>query len=197
MPGRVCLLALTACGAQGPSGGGDGAARTHVAFVTSDLMAAAFGSDADTTCTALAARAGLPGTFVAWVVAMHDSPVERLRFAGPWVRTDGRPVANSVDDLVAGNLQTPIDRDEGGNLPGGDPNLHLGYNAAWTGVGSFVDSMPQDVHDCNDWSPSVDGGDAWVGDIDVAGPNFQHQGLVQCNIMFYRPQAHLYCFEAD
>ena len=97
----------------GDGGGPDADAATpNVAFVTSMPFAPpVFGPPpgADTRCTQIANAAGHAGNFIAWL----GNAGTRLGNASGWVRTDGLPVANTRDDLLAGKLFYPIRKDEG------------------------------------------------------------------------------------
>ena len=81
---------------------------------------------ADQLCSDLATGAGLEGEFKAWLSAPGEPAGERLSHAdAPYVRTDGRRVADNWDDLVDGRLAVRIDRDEDGEQVSGD---------VWTGT---------------------------------------------------------------
>lgn len=67
-------------------------------------------SSLDTTCSMLGS-----GTFVAWYGSSTRSAKERLGSASGWVRPDGRPVANTPDDLANGRMYYPLVIDEHDN----------------------------------------------------------------------------------
>jgi hypothetical protein len=99
-----------------------------VVFATSSTHNGDLGglAAADELCSDLAAGAGLDGAFKAWLSAPGEPAAERLSHAdGPYVRTDGRRVADDWDDLVDGKLAARIDRDEDGAQVSGD---------VWTGT---------------------------------------------------------------
>ena len=89
-------------------------------FVTSTLftgdMGGLFGADA--SCQLLAAQAGLPGTYLAWLSTVVSSPASRFNhWAGLYVRVDGVTIAEGWSDLTDGTLDAPINLDEHGNEP--------------------------------------------------------------------------------
>jgi len=86
-----------------------------VVFVTSQRYNGAIGglSGADLRCNNLAAAAGLPGTFRAWLSDGTESPATRFNRSG-FQRTDGRVVARDWADLTDRSLEAPISLDENG-----------------------------------------------------------------------------------
>lgn len=97
----------------------------NVVFVTSTAyLPLTVGSlaGADAICDSHATSAGLSGNFVAWLSDSSTDARDRLVGARGWVRPDGRPVVDSVDDLLAGRILYPPNRDEHGvvnTLPNG------------------------------------------------------------------------------
>jgi hypothetical protein len=92
-------------GSDAGSGTSDGGA--NFVFVTSSVTEiGSIGnlSGADEFCQARADAAGLPGTYVAWLSASTGNARDRLGTARGWVRPDGQPVADTVDDIVAGAM---------------------------------------------------------------------------------------------
>jgi hypothetical protein len=92
------------------------APRPNVVFVTSRTfdpigMTPALATEA---CVSLAAEAGLDGEFVAWLASSTRDPSVALESSRGWVRTDGRPVVDTLDDLRAGRIWYPIATDERG-----------------------------------------------------------------------------------
>jgi hypothetical protein len=69
---------------------------------------------ADALCNTLAAEVDLPGTYVAWLSTPEVDARDRLGTARGWIRVDGRPFADTVDDLLAGEIFYPIRLDETG-----------------------------------------------------------------------------------
>lgn len=87
----------------------------NLAFLTSSTQTAgSLGGSAggDAICRQRAAEAGFPGTFIAYLSTNATPARARLGNARGWVRPDGRPVADTVDDLVAGRFRYPIRIDD-------------------------------------------------------------------------------------
>jgi hypothetical protein len=144
---------LVACGRFGfdpigsRSGGIDDAtltdgkipAGTNIAFVTSvATVAGNLGGIAagDALCNSLATRAGLPGTYVAWLASDTVDPISRLGTARGWVRTDGLPFLDQVSDL--GNFKTfyPLSLDEAGHTVAGGTRVVTGADGVGRTVGA-------------------------------------------------------------
>jgi hypothetical protein len=106
----------------------DAFVEPNLVFVTSSNHTGALGGlgGADFICNERAAEAGLPGTYVAWLSTATVHARERLAGARGWVRTDGLPFADTIDDLLAGRIFYPASRDENGN--------QAGAAAIWTGT---------------------------------------------------------------
>ncbi len=89
----------------------------RIVFATSATVAGDTGglAGADMECDLAAANAGLPGTYLAWLCDGAMAPADRMtQFPGPYVRTDGAPIASDFTDLTDGTLTNPINRDEFG-----------------------------------------------------------------------------------
>jgi len=95
----------------------------NLAFVTSQkypLMMFGSAADLDAVCDGLA---GGRGHFVAWYSTAAQPAVGRLGSARGWVRKDGLPFADTVDDLVRGRIFYPLRIDEDGVDVGPDGDL--------------------------------------------------------------------------
>jgi len=121
----VTLAAATTVTASFTAGATTG---PNLVFVTSTTTAGNFGgvTGGDAICGARASAAGLAGTYRAWLSTSSVAAIDRLGSASGWVRTDGKPFANSQADLVAGKIYYPILTDELG--------VPLPYATAWTGT---------------------------------------------------------------
>jgi hypothetical protein len=65
-------------------------------------------ANADMTCKTLATNAGLGGTtWRAFLSSPSSNITDRLGAVSGWVRTDGRPFANTKADLLSGNVYSP------------------------------------------------------------------------------------------
>jgi hypothetical protein len=87
-------------------------------FTTKQTINFAGTQEADEFCMAQAAQAALPGTFVAWLSDATTDARDRIVGSDGWIRTDGEPFADSLDDLVAGNILNPPSLDQFG-----EPNV--------------------------------------------------------------------------
>ena len=134
----------------------------------------------DAVCQARATAAGLSGTFVAW---LSDSTIDAYCHiqgytgtisgtnpncgqatlpvaAGPWVRTDGYPFADTIDKLVDnvstwGQVYTPVLLNEKG----------VAVVSSWYYTGTYGDGTASSST-CNDWTSSSsllmgDSGNTW------------------------------------
>lgn len=70
-------------------------------------MSEAVQSVSDGYCSSVAADAGLPGQYLAWLSTTTTNAISKLGGANGWVRTDGRPSANTQADLAAGRIFYP------------------------------------------------------------------------------------------
>ena len=128
-PRSLAALVLAACGRIGfgvGSGGGDGSIggggdgpqldgvippNTNIAFVTSTTMQPGMlggFTGADMMCATRAAAGHLPGHYVAWLSSSTKNAKDRLGGARGWVRVDGRPFADQVANLLAGEIWYPL-----------------------------------------------------------------------------------------
>ena len=129
----------TSAGEGSSSSSGEETVEANIAFVTSQAWPPAeLGglAGADERCQAAAEAAGLPAnTYLAWLATSDSAPYGpgRLEGARGWVRPDGRPFADLLDDLVDdGPLWYLLRLDEHGNdvgpvhVPAGTPPLMAG-----------------------------------------------------------------------
>jgi hypothetical protein len=140
-------------GADGKGGdGGDGVGilpgvRPNVVFVTSEKIELRFESldVADEKCNAAARAAGLPGEYRAWLSTVDVDARDRLGSARGWVRPDGVPFADTLEDIVNGRILNPPALDElGVEIPPEDD-----YAVA-TATNPFGYHAPG--FDCDDWT---------------------------------------------
>jgi len=98
---------------------------------------------ADQKCQALAAAAGLKGTFKAWLSTATSGPVDRFSRSDTYgyARVDGQMIASNWADLTDGVLSVPIVKTETGS--------DLGEAYVWTGT--FSGGQP--------WSANNSGGE--------------------------------------
>jgi hypothetical protein len=153
-----------------------------MAFVTSTTANGDVGGQAgaDAECASLAAAASLPSnTYKAWLSTSTLNAATKFGTARGFVRPDGRPFADQVSDITAGNILNPLILDEGGN--------NLAHQIVWTGT---TDAGIASAFACGDWligtgvsfgelGESTGGAGAWSDDASETS----------CNA-----SAHLYCF---
>jgi len=160
----------------------------NVAFVTSTaVVPGSLGglAGADAFCADRAAAAGIPGTFRAWLSSTTVDARDRLGAARGWVRPDGRPVVDTVEDLVAnGPHLYPLTIDELGQTVIGARVV-----TATNGLDSRVE-ITAERGTCDDWTST--GGRATGAYNDAQGIMWQDYASVDCI-----DSAHLYCFGVD
>lgn len=142
--------------------------RNPIVFATSERYTGDLGGTygADQKCQALASRAGLPGTYVAWVADLiHEVfAQDRIRWNSdnlPYELPDGTVVANTWQDFLSGgSLVHPINQDEtGAPLVGGGGNAWAFHNngedddcLGWKENGNFFGSSVHTDVAGEDWS---------------------------------------------
>ena len=158
---------------------------TKTVFVTSQSWAGDLGglAGADRKCQDSASAAGLSGVFYAWLSNTVDSPDSRfIKSTVPYVMVDGTRVADDWNDLVSGDLQSPIQLTE----YGGDVSYPT---AAWTntlptGLMAYTSSMVT----CDEWTSQ--NFQAIYGDTTTTSQGWTHSPGAPCLIPL-----HLYCFQ--
>lgn len=171
------------CSAAGPCSG-----PYNYAFLSSELFEpSAFASreGIDAECTRLAAAAGLPGTYVAWLSYTAEDAINRLGDASGWLRTDGMPFAPSAESLVEGRPIRPLDLDENGvRVTGGE---------SWVVTGTRSDGTLEANFNCEDWT-NVDTSAmrALAGFTYRAGSRWTSGYSLDCNA-----RSRVYCFGVD
>lgn len=153
---------------------------------------------ADAICQDHANRAGLSGTFVAWLSDSNDDAYCRVHGlarkkaancgqvtlptnAGPWIRTDGYPFAPAIDQFTQSIMYTPIKFDENGAIPV-KTKIYTGTDWRGTATGS--------LGQCFDWTIGGGGFFANVGDADGTGSGWHGGDVATCDQLF-----HLACFQ--
>lgn len=99
--------------------GSNGSDAPNLVFVSSQkIVPASLGGAgaADALCTSLAAQAGHPGHYIAWLGTSTQSATERIgATARGWVRADGKPFADTLIDIVQGKVWYPLRLTESGD----------------------------------------------------------------------------------
>ncbi len=170
------------------SGSADWNVRTtgpKIVFVTSTSYK---GSDvgsvilAHNACQSLAATAGFPGTFKAWIADTSSDDPEST-FTQPtkdYALVNGTVIANGWSDLVDGTLDNAINRDENSTL--------VSAASVWTGSNENGSSAG---HDCNGWSDSTGAYWGWRGRTDKTNFQWSRDNTQTCDSTTLR----LFCFE--
>jgi hypothetical protein len=128
-------------------------------FTTSTTQTPDFGgrSGADSICAKLAANAALPGTYKAWLSTSTENAIDRLGTASGWVRTDGKPVVNSVDDIAptSGLFDVPP------NVTA-DGSAYYATAGVWGGAPNMT-TPGKDATNCTDWKSNSASASGIVG----------------------------------
>jgi len=171
-------------------GGWDGSVAGHnVVFVSStsytpEQLGGAAG--ADVICQGLASGASLPGTFVAWISSGNVSAISRLGLARGFVRPDGLPFADTVENIAAQDILYPLRVDENGT--------DIGFDSVEYGplVLTGTSGSGQVARTCQDWTRFSTDNDYTNGWACGGGAGWSNSGLATC-----ANPGHLYCFETD
>jgi hypothetical protein len=168
-------------------------------FVTSAVYTGKLGglAGADAKCMALAAGAGLLGTFVAWLSDHQTSAATRLSPADlPYRLVDGTLVASGPIELVSGTLRHAIDKTESnGSPPFGTNDCGFGPRTVWTetnGTGGGPCNANA-AQACLDWTSDAPSPTAYgsLGDSTEASAAWS----CGCGSGTCDKTAALYCFE--
>ncbi|HWO13438.1 MAG TPA: hypothetical protein VNN80_28250, partial [Polyangiaceae bacterium] len=158
----------------------------NIAFVTSATTTGDLGGrqGGDALCNQLAAAAGQPGSYVAWLSTSTESAVDRMRGSRGWIRPDGLPVVDTLDDFQ-GDMFYPIRVDQLGRDVG-----TLSVLTASTGAGRLG---PPGGVPCGDFTSGLAGGSVVDGgNTNAIGFRFSSFNQAACNVP--RP---IYCFGLD
>ena len=203
--GRVGFASLEV-GDGPPGGGGDGAPSDgtsggdgvavsdapsgppNIVFVTSTTYApGSLGglAGADDLCAQRALAGGLDGTYVAWLSTTTMNARDRLAGSRGWVRVDGLPFVDRVDDLIAGRVWYPPRVDE------------LGVELSMSSDQRVISGTQSDgttytagtLTTCSDWTVPLAGDHAQGGDANGTSHYWTQWLDVNCD-----QPARLYCF---
>ncbi len=158
-------------------------------FVSSSTHQGNFGgvAEADIICNDLAATAGLPGLYKAWLADSDAGSAPASTFfqaPGPYKLPDGTQVANDWADLTNGTLINAINVDENGS--GGISSL------VWTNVNSdgTITTPTSDGH-CDGWTLT---GPVFIDAGAVGGSEFNNANWTQGANAGCDESLRLYCF---
>lgn len=182
---------------------GDGCGPTcardaRFVFVSStSYQAGALGglAGADAICQNLAAAAGLPGTYRAWLSDGEAAPATRMTksFGAPYILPAGPlgaglVVASDWVDLVDGDLQRPIQVDETGTPVQVGAECGIDPVVAWTGTSATAG--PADAT-CSGWKVSSSAGKGAAGLLNNADISWTEG----CPSISCANALHIYCVE--
>jgi hypothetical protein len=182
----VCLSADTCSTSCAPD-------AHRLVFVTSAYYVGGMigGLDAaDAICQTHATKAHFNGTFRAWLSDSTGSPSDRMVHGiGKYSTTDGVPIADGWEDMVAGQLIHSIHLDEFGGFHDGGAGCHM-EATAWTGTNTdgtlyTGGTVP---NTCGHWDDVNSEG--MVGNSNGSGAPWS----LDCNVSCAYATA-LYCFE--
>lgn len=154
--------------------------NANVAFVTSTTTAGNMGgiAAADNICQNAAVASGISGTFRAYISSSTTNAISRLGTASGWVRVDGKPIANSASDFVAGTFYYPLRLTNAG-VDIGDAPVITGTSVGVVSGGT-----------CNDYSSTS--GFVLMGSTAAQSGMFSAFSTNACSA-----SARLYCAEVD
>jgi hypothetical protein len=178
----ACGGAQRACHAEGTVGT---CSDVRIAFVSSQTFATAGAimsvANGDAQCASMAAAAGIPGTFKAWLGSSTTSP--SVSFTTPAVRyilVDGTKIADNSADLFDSSIDAVLNRTE--------TNVVQAGALVWTGTNSNGTAA---VNHCVNWSSSMS------ADLGVQGnsANIDGNWAAQVNSACNGAGGRIYCFE--
>jgi hypothetical protein len=172
----------------------DAADSRRIIFLTSVSYSAALGGLAggDARCQALAAAAGLPGVFKAWLSDANTAARDRLTHADvPYELVDGTVVASDWKQLASGLMLTnPISVTETGGSAPGQPGA-VCYPTVWTNTDPY--GGIESTGDCTAWTNTSDAGEGtWLGASGSTDPTWTAECFDNGACSFVAP---LYCLE--
>ncbi|MCA9878249.1 MAG: hypothetical protein KC442_10725 [Thermomicrobiales bacterium] len=189
--GCVSARPNDACSASNPCPtgqccGGSGTCGACLAFVTSTLHNGALGGleGADAVCQDLAAGAGLPGVYMAWLSDSTGSPADRfMRATAPYTLRGGPIIANNWDDLTSGGLQRALNKTEQGT--GGALSSKV-----WTNTASDGTARTDTRKSCSNWSSNSTGVNGYDGMLSSISATWTARDESSCDSTI-----RLYCFQ--
>jgi len=173
---------------RGPEVAGSG---PNYMFVTSMTYSPGFRSlsAADGNCNGLAAIAGLPGTYRAWLSTTDVRAIDRLAGARAWIRPDGAPFADTLDDIANGRILNPPLIDERRHAWPGLPIENVPPEIRVM-TGTQPMGGPADGATCDDWSTYL--GTGGGGSVEWTTDSWTSGYIFNCG-----ERVHMYCFGVD
>ncbi len=173
----------------GCSEGGD--CRTFVTNATWTGNLGGLGGG-DAKCNQVAADAGIPGNFVAWLSSESVNAKDRINPArGPYVKVCTQEgtltVANGLADLVAVGSWFPSDLNCDEN---GAPTAEVFETSFLTWTGTVGGGTFQTGYTCSSWTVGSEAGQGWTGNSYRGDEMWTEWQIANCD-----SPRHLYCFE--
>lgn len=125
----------------------------NVVFVSSRNVGMTGLASIDAECASLASAAGFPGTFVAWVSTSTIDARSRVGAARGWVRSDGLPVLDTMNDIASYVKPRGVVVDEYGAVPSNYFVITASTSAGLKTTGH-----------CSNWTASTGPADGAVSD---------------------------------
>jgi len=139
---------------------------------------------ADDICNSNAFRAGLTGTYKAWLSDSTTSVTDRFTHHGHFRKVDGTIIATSWNDLTDGTILAPINTNEYGASG-------TTYPYVWTSTTAIGSNFTSTYYTCNDWTDTASNNRSVVGNLNNTNPGWTtYTSQYYCNNVF-----RLYCFE--
>ncbi len=173
-------------------GGGDAAGDTqaqaypNIMFVSAGVFTGLplqLGGDTS-FCGMAAQQAHLPGNWIGWLSdATYGNAADRLSaepYARGWARPDGQPFADTVYDIVTGNILNPPVIDENGHdVLLADPNVQVA-------TGTLANGMIDSGHDASCGGAYIEVGSP----ANTTAGSWTDSGYAPCSATNLR----IYCF---
>lgn len=141
---------------------------------------------ADAKCQINAQSAGLPGTYKAWLSTSSVDAKNRIPSDKMFILPgSGAIVANDLNDLISGDIDVAINRDQFGNIQSGD--------GVFTGTDEYGMRIPN--KNCSNWtsvSSSLFSARGYSSDTNYGWTKHTFGGTVGCT---ENMPGNLYCFQ--
>jgi hypothetical protein len=147
-----------------------GPEKPNYAFVTSNAEQLQSLKQLEDRCNALASANGLEGVYIPWVSTSDTSMFDRFAelTARGWIRPDGKPFADRIEDVYAGKTFYPLRIAENGMDVGNvDTSVATGTHANGGAAGGT----------CNDFAPA--GLNVLIGKADAGSVTWTDVGYVE------------------
>ncbi|PRQ04919.1 DUF4215 domain-containing protein [Enhygromyxa salina] len=163
----------------------------RLAFATSTTHTGDLGglAGADAICNMLAQDAGLPGTYMAWLSTVDESPATRFtQSTVPYVLPDANQVADDWADLIDGSLDFAVARTETGAMSV-NTAVMCGGSARLARTGTTEFGTPG-ASTCLDFSSGVASDFGTIGRSASNMSEWSSCGEIECDVLMP-----IYCFQ--